>query len=63
VNYTEVNLKYSFIRLHSDLCTVTKYINSSLMRVWRIRTETNVLGYPVPEPEQDWVPKQEIFEG
>lgn len=63
VNSTEVNLKYSFIRLHSDLCTVTKYINSGLMRTWRVRTETIVLDYPVPEPEQDWVPKQEIFEG
>lgn len=52
VNSTEVNLKYSFIRL----CIVAKYINSSLVRAWRTGTETIMLGFLVPEPELDWVP-------
>ena len=52
---------YSFIRLHSDLCTVTKYINSSLMRAWRIRTEITMLWLSSTGAELDWVPKQEVL--
>lgn len=63
VNSTEVNLEYGSIRLRSDFCIATKYINSGLKKVWRVRKKTVMLGYSVSEPDLDWVPKQEVFDG
>lgn len=40
-NSMEMHLKYNFIRLHSDLCMIMKYVNNSMMRAWRTGHKTS----------------------